>query len=136
MVDLSSLVFIIAYFLRNQSRSFIRVTRPCVNYFGLSLAKVNSLIGHYLISYGLYPIIHYIPAFINIIFSEEVPIMIIQGQVICSWPENVISGCPRIFRNKNKTVIRLYNTVLCQQITPLCPLRKVTRYTLKQTRVP
>ena len=35
------------------------------------------------------------------------------------------TGCPRIFRNENKTFIRLCKTVLCQKIRPLSPLRKV-----------
>ena len=45
-----------------------------------------------------------------------------------SWREkylNVFTGCPRIFRNKNKTFIRLCKTVFCQKIRPLCQLGKV-----------
>ena len=30
------------------------------------------------------------------------------------------TGCPRIFRNKNKTFIRLCKTVFCQKIISFC----------------
>ena len=49
----------------------------------------------------------------NILFKEDLPLICLN------------SGCPHIFRNNSKTFIRLFKTVRCQKIRPLCQLGKV-----------